>query len=84
MNDVSRSVLSGLQKRLEGTQLPAAAYGPFEAPVYKAQGRYRKRIILKCKLNKQQREILSELLIEYTRASASRYSISIDLNPSSL
>ncbi len=84
LQDVSHSVLDSLQKMLQGTSLPAAAYGPFDAPVYKVQGRYRKRIILKCKLNKQQREILSRLLIEYTRGSSNRYTLSIDLNPSSL
>ena len=84
LRQTAQEVLSSLQKKLEGTSLPAVAYGPFDAPVYKAQGRFRKRIILKCKLNKQQREILSELIIEYTRASGNRYSISVDLNPSSL
>ena len=84
LRDVSQSALSSLQKMLEGTDLPVVAYGPFDAPIYKAQGRYRKRIILKCKLNKQQREILSSLLIEYTKNTKNRYSMSIDLNPSSL
>ena len=84
LRDVSQSALSSLQKMREGTDLPVVAYGPFDAPIYKAQGRYRKRIILKCKLNKQQREILSSLLVEYTKNTKNRYSMSIDLNPSSL
>ena len=62
---------------------PAIAYGPFEAPIYKAQGRYRKRIIIKCKLNSSLRELFSKIYSEFSRRGDKSF-ISIDFNPSSL
>lgn len=72
-----------LQKCLSEKNIPAIAYGPFDAPIYKAQGRYRKRIIVKCKLTSEVREIFSGILIELS-AGSSRTGISIDFNPSTL
>lgn len=79
----SSRVMRTLTDSLTESKLPAIVYGPFDAPIYKLQGRYRKRIIIKCKLNKQIRELFSALLCKYSSNGAGSY-ISIDLNPSSL
>ena len=83
LNLESGKIMKRLEQELKENNIPAIAYGPFEAPVYKAQGRYRKRIIVKCKLNKAVRGIFSSLLIEFSKAS-SKNRMSIDFNPSSL
>lgn len=80
--DIS-DVIATLQRELKENNLPVIAYGPFEAPIYKAQGRYRKRILLKCKLNSKLREILGKIYFEYSKKSSKDY-LSIDFNPSSL
>ena len=59
-------------------------YGPFEAPVYRVEGRYRMRMVIKCKLNKRARQMFETVLINFTKPSAGKASISIDFNPSSL
>ncbi len=83
LNSFSNDVIKSLEKEMKEEKIPAIAYGPFEAPIYKTQGKYRKRIIIKCKLNNQLREIFSKLYIKCTRGSDKNY-ISIDFNPSSL
>ncbi len=57
-------------------------FGPFEAPVYKVNDSYRMRIIIKCKLNKRTRELLSLLLCEFSKGG--KAALSVDLNPSSM
>ncbi|MBO5380236.1 MAG: primosomal protein N' [Clostridia bacterium] len=83
LNTLSGEVFSRLQEELTNAGAPAYVYGPFEAPIYKAQGRYRKRIIIKCKLNSQTRELFSKIYTEFSSRGEKRF-ISIDFNPSSL
>ncbi len=83
VNKVSADAVKRLETELKRKSIPAIAYGPFEAPVYKAQGRYRKRIIVKCKLTSDVRGIFSDILIALSKAQQ-RVRISIDFNPSSL
>ncbi len=68
----------------EFSDVPCVKYGPFEAPVYKVEGRYRMRMVIKCKLNKRARQMFETVLINFTKPSAGKASISIDFNPSSL
>ena len=83
LNNDADKLMKDLEKELKSINAPVIAYGPFEAPIYKAQGRYRKRIMLKCKLNNQIREIFSKIYLEYTKNSKGNY-LSIDFNPSNL
>ncbi len=83
VNAVSGDAVRRLEAELKRKNIPAIAYGPFEAPVYKTQGRYRKRIIVKCKLTSDVRGIFSDILIALSKAQQ-RVRISIDFNPSSL
>ena len=83
LDSFSRDILSRLEGEMKRLGAPAIAYGPFEAPIYKAQGRYRKRIIIKCKLNNSLRELFSKIYIEFSKRGDKSF-ISIDFNPSSL
>ncbi len=59
-------------------------FGPFESPVYKAEGKYRMRIVIKCKLNKRSREFFSQLLVDFGRNNKSRAVMSVNFNPTAL
>lgn len=60
------------------------AFGPFEAPIYKMNGKYRMRMVLKCKLNKSTRALFSALLTDFGQKSSRKLSLGIDFNPSNL
>ncbi len=64
--------------------VPAVTFGPFEAPVYKVENKYRMRMIVKCRLNRRSRALFSELLTDFSSAGIKGLSLSIDFNPSSL
>ena len=83
LNKDGDKLMKDLEAKLKEKNAPVIAYGPFEAPIYKTQGRYRKRIILKCRLNSQIREVFAEIYKEYTKNSKGNF-LSIDFNPSSL
>ncbi|MBE6556196.1 MAG: primosomal protein N' [Ruminococcaceae bacterium] len=81
------AVLSDLvqsKSRRDYPDVPLVCYGPFEAPVYKVENRYRMRMVVKCRLNKRTRAMLSELLLAFSQAGTRSVSLSIDLNPSTL
>ena len=75
-----------IDKRLAGEykDVQLIVFGPFESPVYKAEGKYRMRIVIKCKLNKRSREFFSRLLIDFGKNNKSRAVISVNFNPTSL
>lgn len=63
------------------------AFGPFEAPVYRVDNRYRMRMIVKCVLNRDSRALFSHLLVHYTSSASGTSAkpiLSIDFNPSAL
>ena len=68
----------------EFTDTPMVVFGPFEAPVYKVEGKYRMRIVVKCKLNRRSREMFSRLLIDFGKNNKGRSAISVNFNPSGL
>ena len=68
----------------EFSDLPLVVYGPFEAPVYKVEGKYRMRMVIKCKNNKRLRSMLSGILSKFSGAGISGLSLSIDINPTNL
>ncbi|MBQ8332598.1 MAG: hypothetical protein IJX93_02350, partial [Clostridia bacterium] len=72
-------------------------YGPFEAPVYRVQNTFRMRLVMKCRLNRRTREMLSELLVEFSKftpgsggkprnfsKSSQKITVSVDLNPTTV
>ena len=60
------------------------AFGPFEAPVYRVDNKYRMRMIVKCVLNRESRALFASLLSAYQSTSPIKPTLSIDFNPSSL
>ena len=68
----------------EYKDVPIICYGPFEAPVYKLDGKYRMRIVLKTKLNKRSREMFSEIYKTFGKRKKNEPILSVDFNPSSL
>ena len=64
--------------------LPMVVFGPFEAPVYKVDGKYRMRMVIKCRLVKRSRALFSSLLADFGRKSKGKTSLSIDFNPTNL
>ena len=73
-----------LRSATEYRDVALMVFGPFESPVYKAEGKYRMRIVIKCKLNKRTRELFSCLLADFGRNNRSNAAISINFNPTSL
>ena len=63
---------------------PMICYGPFEAPVYKLDGKYRMRMVIKCKLNKDSREMFSQIYKFFGKRKKNEPQLSVDFNPSSL
>lgn len=60
------------------------AFGPFEAPIYRAEGRYRMRLVIKCRLNKRSRAMFGELLCTFQKQGNDLPQLSVDFNPTNL
>ena len=59
-------------------------FGPFESPVYKVEEKYRMRLVIKCRLNRESRALFSELLSDFGANSKGKTALSIDFNPTGL
>ena len=59
-------------------------FGPFEAPVYRVDNRYRMRMVIKCRLQKRTLSMFAELLCSFSRKVGRKLNLSIDFNPSNL
>lgn len=64
--------------------LPMIFFGPFEAPVYRVDSKYRMRMIVKCKLTAPARAMFAAVLSEFSRSSPQLPTLSIDFNPTNL
>ena len=64
--------------------LPMMVFGPFEAPVYKVDGKYRMRMVIKCRLGKRTRTLFSNLLTDFSRRAKGKTTLAIDFNPTNL
>ncbi len=59
-------------------------FGPFEAPVYRMNNKYRMRMVIKCKNNKRTRALFRAILREFAQDLIRKLTVSIDINPSRL
>ena len=66
------------------SDLRIVAFGPFEAPVYRADGQYRMRMVVKCMLSKRTRALFAELLTAFQKQGNGTPLLSVDFNPSTL
>ncbi len=82
----AKALSDELKGRIEGdfSDVKLIAFGPFEAPVYRAEGKYRMRMVIKCKLNRRTRELFYELLCLFGKQGMDGALLSVDFNPSSL
>ncbi|MBP3495586.1 MAG: primosomal protein N' [Clostridia bacterium] len=83
LNKIAESLVKRLEEDIRSVNEPAVAYGPFEAPIYRLHSRFRKRILIKCKLNDNMRNVFSKIYIDFTKRSDKNF-LSIDFNPSNL
>jgi primosomal protein N' (replication factor Y) len=60
---------------------PWELYGPFEAQTYKSGNKFRQRIVMKCRLNKQVRRVLWDAILDAHLEKRPSLGISLDLNP---
>ncbi len=75
-----------LRSRLSGEfcDVQAMLFGPFEAPVYRVDHKYRMRMVIKCRLNRRTLAMLADILCQFNQKAGRRLSMSADLNPSNL
>ena len=66
------------------SDIPLMIFGPFDAPVYKIGGKFRKQIIIKHKNNARTRELFALLLRKHGKAASGKIGISIDINPNNI
>ena len=59
-------------------------FGPFEAPVYRVDNKYRMRMVIKCRLQKRTLAMFAELLCSFSHKVGKKLTLSIDFNPSNL
>lgn len=77
----SKRLSDSVIEKLKGefSSLPFIVFGPFEAQVYKINEKYRMRMVIKCRLNKQSRLLFHKLLCEFS--SARGVTLAVDMNP---
>jgi len=78
-----KEVIESLQKTEFG-DVKMILYGPFQEPVYRAEGRYRVRLVVKCALNAKTRALFYRVAALYAAEDARGPLLSIDPNPSNL
>lgn len=71
---------------LEGDfkDVKAVLFGPFEAPVYKIQNTCRMRMVVKCRMSRRVRQLVSCILCEFGKVGSKNLTVTADFNPSSL
>jgi primosomal protein N' (replication factor Y) len=68
----------------EYADVSTVAFGPFEAPVYRVDNRYRMRMVIKCRLTRRTLAMFSELLCAFGKGAGRKITLSVDFNPSNL
>ncbi|MBE6552943.1 MAG: primosomal protein N' [Ruminococcaceae bacterium] len=82
----SRILTEELRVKIEHdySDTPIILFGPFEAPVYRVDNKYRMRTVIKCKLNKKTLALFSETLCDFSAKAGKLVTLSVDFNPSNL
>ena len=83
---VTARVARDLEEMTSGaySDVSTVRFGPFEAPVYRVDNRYRMRMVIKCRLTRRTLGMFSELLCAFGRGEGRKLTLSIDFNPSNL
>ena len=82
----SKKLYDTLSDCLKGSfsDVICATFGPFEAPVYRVDSRYRMRMVVKCRLNRRTRELFAYILDKFSQKGPGSPLLAIDLNPTNL
>ena len=75
------STLKELAENEDKTTLALNVYGPFEAPVYKVNEKYRMQFVVKCKNNSTVRRLFARLYGVCEKKFGGKIQISIDTDP---
>ena len=78
---------ASLFRQLNAEQFPdvkAVVFGPMEAPVYKLNGIYRMRLVIKCRFHAATRRLIAEAYAAISRKVGRKIGISADVNPTNL
>ncbi|MCL2518294.1 MAG: primosomal protein N', partial [Oscillospiraceae bacterium] len=59
-------------------------FGPFEAPIYKLNDKFRMRLVIKCRINNKTRNLFDNLLKEFSESLYKKILIGIDVNPTQI
>ncbi len=87
VNSTSLDFLNALKSKHanEYSDVNIIVLGPVSPRIFKVGGKYRSRIIIKCKNSKNFRKMISELIVEFTKDKKhSDVTIYADINPESL
>lgn len=79
LGEMVRELSQGEYKDVE-----LVTFGPFEAPVYRVDNKYRMRMVIKCRLQKRTLAMFAQLLCDFARRVGKKISLGIDFNPSNL
>ncbi len=84
--EAAARLASMLKAAIEGeyADVQVIAFGPFEAPIYRAEGLYRMRFVIKCALTKRSREMFATLMDAFRQQGAAEAVLSVDFNPTNL
>ena len=66
------------------TDVPVIVFGPFPAPVYRVDEKYRVRMVIKCRLNGRSRALFARLRAEFTDKARRGPVLSIEFNPTNI
>jgi primosomal protein N' len=82
----ARRLYEETNKLIQGdyADVQTVMFGPFEAPVYRVDNKFRMRMVVKCRLNKRSRALFSHLLTTFSSGGSSGAVLSVDFNPSTL
>lgn len=59
-------------------------FGPFEAPIYKLNEKFRTRIVIKFKNSKVTRAAFREAMLEFSRKFPQNVTVAVDINPNTI
>ena len=81
LKEAAEALSRSIKARLEGAyaHLPFIVYGPFEADIYKVNEKFRMKMVLKCRLNKESRAFFREIMRDVGDNRSA--TLAIDFNP---
>ncbi len=68
----------------EYTDVKVQIFGPFEAPVYKLNEKFRVRLVIKTKNTKRFRQMMRKAICDFGAGMPKNITVSLDINPTSI